>query len=275
MKIIKQASRSCSVDLEGDELWCKSALIGTDYEAYVHLKVSLDNIIKYVQWELYRAPFAYEVKSGEIQELAGQSIFAYSSRSTARFLDPASKDIILELIAEGIRGVLQTNRFAGKGSDNPSFDDFEKKPVADYLAGTCLFHSLPNRFEVARAYIEENYTYPGLSLCHRQKSYHLYAQPDQGLYATACFADSAHEILLTVSLSADGIITEIDGTFLRFPLAVCKTTIDLLKGLKGKKLGDMSKKEIAQFVGGPYGCTHLVEPCYDLALELAQLAMTK
>lgn len=271
MKIIKQASRSCSVDLEGDELWCKSALISTDYEAYVHLKVSVDNIIKHVQWELYRAPFDYEIKSGEIQDLAGQSIFAYSSRHAAQFLDPISRNVMLELISEGIRGVLQTNRFAGKGSENPFFDDFEKRPVADFLAGTCLFHSHPNRFEIARSYIEDNYAFPGVSLCHRQKTYHLYAQAGDSLYATACFADSPHEILLTISLSAEGIITEINGTFLRVPLPVCEPTMDLLKGLKGMQLASMSKKEIAQIIGGPFGCTHMVETCYDLALELAQL----
>ncbi len=274
MKIIKQSSRSCSVDLVGDELWCKSTLISIDYEAYVHLKVSLDNIIKYVQWELYRAPFDYEVKCGEIQGLAGRSIFAYSSRHTAQFLDPVSRDVMLELISEGIRGVVQTNRFAGKNSENPTLEDFEKKPVADFLAGSCAFHSLPNRFELAQSYIEENFTYPGISLCHRQKTYQLFAHPDQVIYATACFADSAHEIFLTFVLSLDGMVTEVNGTFLRFPLPVCETTIDLLQGLKGKKLADMSKKEIAQFVGGPNGCTHLVEPCYDLALELAQLVIT-
>lgn len=275
MKIIKHAARSCTVNLEGNELLCKSALVSTECEAYVHLKVNLNNIIEKMQWELYRAPFDYVVKSGEIRELAGESVFTYSSHLAENYLDPLSKQIILELISEGVRGVMQTSRFPGKKAQiPPSLEELNKRPLADFLTGTCAFHSLPNRFELSQPFREKNYTYPGISLFHRQKSYSLYAQMDRNLYAAASFADTDHEIVANFTIAPDRIIKDVNGTFLRFPLPICETTKELLKNLQGKNMGEMSKKEIAKFVGGPHGCTHLVELCYDLALELAYLTMT-
>jgi hypothetical protein len=107
------------------------------------------------------------------------------------------------------------------------------------------------------------------SLFNRHKSYHIFTNPDGSLYATASLADAYHEILLSLSFSQDGLITEISGSFLRVPREECREGLKPLNTLIGQNISKMKKKELAVFVGGCFGCTHILEMCYDLGLVLA------
>jgi hypothetical protein len=200
--------------------------------------------------------------------LIGTGVAEYSARFVFNTLNPDLRDVLIELISEGIRGARHSENFILMERGYPSYEDFDEKRRRG-LTDSCMCFSNLNRVgmlwtdDMGKQFDNRNKT-----LFSRHKNYHIFANPDGSLFSTACFADTYHEIILTLSFSQCGQIKEISGTFLRSPNKVCCESVKRLSNLIGQNLTEMTKKEIADFVGGTSGCTHALEMCYDLSLSL-------
>jgi|GEM_PF-2478083 Protein of unknown function (DUF2889). len=267
-----QAAWACSVDRSNDNLVVTSSLMSTDYEAIVYLKIDAHTgKIEDACWEVYRVPSGSVRIYGEIPELDGIGILSYSSRLFQPALDPNLSRILVELVSEGIRGILQSQDWTLEERDPQALEEFIVQ-WSGFFQGTCIRFST---FEKVKAILLEELDKKDASrkksLFRRQKSYHIFSNPDGSLSASAGFIDAHHELLLAVSFSPCGEVTDITGKLLRSPHDGCREGLRLLPRLKGKNLSKMSKKEMANLVGGCLGCTHVLEMCYDLGLAMSVL----
>ncbi|HZK87300.1 MAG TPA: DUF2889 domain-containing protein, partial [Syntrophomonas sp.] len=86
---------------------------------------------------------------------------------------------------------------------------------------------------------------------------------------TASFIDTFHHINLELRLDQFGQITNAIGDFINAPHKNCHENTEHLPKIIGLNLPALSKREIAALVGGPDGCTHLLELIGDAASALA------
>ncbi len=266
-----QSAWACAVDHYNDELLVASSLMSTNYEAIVYLKMDAETQkIADAGWEVYRVPSGSVYRYGDIPELEGIGVLSYSSRLFQQALPPDLRRILVELVAEGIRGVIQSHDFIQRNIDPNTFEEFIAQ-WSDFFVGSCIRFSSHERVRAILLEQLEKQTVASRkkSLFRRQKSYHIFSNSDGSLSASAGFIDAHHELLLSVSFSPRGEVTDITGKLLRSPYDGCRLGLELLPRLIGKNLAAMQKKEIADFVGGCSGCTHILEMCYDLGLALS------
>lgn len=264
-----QAAWACSVDHFNGDLMVASSLMSTYYEAIVYLKINAHTgTITDASWEVYRVPSGSVHLHGEIPELDGIGILSYSSRLFQPSLDPDLSRVLAELVSEGIRGILQSQDFTLEEREPQALEEFIAQ-WSGFFQGTCVrFSTLEQVRAILLEQLEKQDAARKISLFRRQKSYHIFLHPDGALSASAGFIDAHHELLLGVSFSPCGEVTDINGKFLRSPHVECHEGLVLLPRLIGKNLSKMRKKEIADLVGGCSGCTHILEMCYDLGLAL-------
>jgi len=270
-----QVSQSCLVDRVENELWITNVFISTACEASVHIKVDVRSFkIKYAWWYVYRTPDCVLVRSGEIPVLIETDVQEYSTNVVLQDLDPDLREILVELISESIRCTRQSEVFISKERGYESYKEFKEYRNKILLDSCVCFSNLNHAGMLCTNHMGEQNATRIKDLFQRHKNYHIFANTDGKLFSTACFADTFHEIHLAVSFSQCGQIENISGTFLRSPSKMCCGSEKILNNLVGKNLSKMTKKEIAEFVGGSSGCTHILEMCYDLGLSLKEIELT-
>ena len=265
-----QSSCSSSVEREGEDLLVKSVLIRTDYEASAQLIVDARSFkIKYARWDVFRSPDGYMTASREVPELIGLEAYLNSGIQMRQAVGTEINGMPLFLMAECIKGMVQAETFLifERGfSSLESFDEHWEMASVN----SCRYYSNLDLIDMKwTEYMGEHSTSRNRGLFYRNKSLHVFRNPDGSMLATAGFIDSFHEIVVRASFSKDGLISECLGNFLRGPDKLCLETLDLLPKLIGKKLAAMSKKEIAVYIGGPCGCSHLLDIFSDLGQAVA------
>lgn len=272
-----QASWSTSVARNENKLLITSCLISTDYEANVFLELDTEtSLLKNVRWEVYRTPAGMTLRYGEISELKGVAVMSYSTRLFLHTLDTDLQGVLVELVSEALRGVIQSLNFLLKERGYPTSKIFREN-WCNFFLGSCIHFSTLEQVtsHLAEMVEEQLVSLRKESIFQRHKSYHIFANSDGSLFATAGFADTYHEIILTIAFSPGGQVTEISGSLLRSPSIRCCDGLELLNRLIGTNLTKLRKKEIADFVGGSSGCTHIVEMCYDLGAALSASKVTQ
>lgn len=84
---------------------------------------------------------------------------------------------------------------------------------------------------------------------------------------TSTMCDTFHEINMVMLVDLNkAIVMDAKVEFLRQPDAICTETAKLADKLIGLNLGPGLTKRVKEVVGGPSGCTHLM----DLVLEAAK-----
>ncbi len=270
MKAVYQASFSCLVERKAEELLIKSTFISTDYEASAQLKVDISSFrINQAHWDMFRSPDGYMIMSREIPELIGVEAYLYSGSQIRKAVGEEMNGIPLELIIECIRGVGQAEAFLIFERGFPSLKIFDEY-CHEVGLNSCHYYSNLDRIAMTwTEYMGDHSTSRDKELFYRHKNYCIFLQSDGSLLTSAGFIDSFHEIALIIALSQEGLILECSGNLLRGPDRICYETVELLPRLAGKNLAAASKKEIAGWLGGPQGCTHLFEMFWDLGSTIA------
>lgn len=270
MNAVYHATYSCTVDRKGTELLTRCALISTDYEASAQLAVDIHNFkINYVGWDIYRTPAGYTLISQDIPELNGVEAYFYSGSQIRQAVGHVMNGIPLELITECIRGIGQAEAFIIKERGFSSPEQFDEY-CGEIGIDSCYYYSNLDLLEMPWSeYMGEHSYARDKDLFYRHKYYTIFSQPDNSLLTSASFVDTFHEIAMVTTLNAEGLITECSGDFMRSPDKICYKTLELLSQLKGQNLAAASKKEIAGWLGGSLGCTHLYEMACDLGKTLA------
>ena len=107
-------------------------------------------------------------------------------------------------------------------------------------------------------------------LFNRYKNTQVEKLDNDILKITSTMCDTFHEIdmVLYVDLN-DTIIKEAKIQFIRQPDIICKETAKLADVLVGLSMGPGLTQKVKELLGGPSGCTHLM----DLTLEAARAFM--
>lgn len=266
-----QSSWSCVANLDGDRLELTTALVNIDYEVSMRIDIDVRTfIITYARWDAYRSPRSNRVRNGEIQVLVGTDIMKYSTRSILKSLDPDITDILAELVTETVRCATQSEPFVIKHRGHPSYLKYDEG-LQIRFKDSCMWYSNidPVKRAVHSAFMEDRCDRK-TNVFNRNKNYHIKRIPEGTIMASASFADSFHEVWLTASLSAEGVVQTVSGDLLRCPDPICCRGVDLINNLIGKNFADITRKEMVGLVGGSQGCIHVAEACYDLAWTFTQ-----
>lgn len=263
MELIYQKNRFCSVKrIHSGELLAEASVLGTEIEATGTLKVDQSSFeIKDARWEIFRSPKGVFNGSNEAPGLKGATAYFGIGRHLRREVGDLAGGLVRELLAECVKGIIQSETFLFQERGFPTlraYCEHWRKAQVD----SCRYQS--NLHRVKRWWNEYvDGLQHGLNLFNRTKNCAVYRLPD-GLIVHSGFSDSYHELGLLSRVDLAGRVQECSCTFLRAPDQVCFECALLPGNLKSVALTTSNKKQLAEIVGGPQGCEHLV----DLVEEL-------
>ena len=254
--------------LPGGELLAEAFLLSTDFEAAGRLQVDLKSfLIREAAWNIYRSPGGNLDGGGEVPELRGVEAYFNAGGALRRAVGGAGGGWPRELLAECVRGIIQAETYIFVERGYPTAEAYEKYWEEAYL-NSCRYYSNLDRVTTSWFGHVGNHDRQGC-LYSRCKSCAVYRRPAGGLAAAGSFSDSFHELGVNLTLDEEGIVTAARGNFLRAPDRVCFENAGHLDYLSGKQIAVMNKKVVAEGIGGPQGCNHLVDLVYDLGRAVA------
>ncbi len=269
MKSIHHCHWHTSVHIHGKEsLYGKTAFLSTGLECAASLRVNVKTFrIEKARWEVYRGPDG--PVSADIDGLMGVEAYLGSGNALRQAVLEDWGEKALSLVSETVRGIIQAETFVymERGyEDAKSYDEYWERM---YL-NTCRYYS--NLDRISRRWEEHVADQNRFSnFFNRFKSVSV-AADGQAFLAHASLSDSFHEVGLSLTLDkGPGTVTSVFCTLLRAPDAVCFEADGFARNLLGKRLADMSKKEIASALAGGQGCVHIIDICSDLAATLRDL----
>lgn len=263
MEFIYQKNWFCSVKrIHDGELLAEATVLQTDLEATGRLKVDQSSFeIKDARWEIFRSPGGVFNGSNEEPGLKGASAYFNIGREIRKAVGDAAGGLVMDLLLECVRGVIQSETFLFKERGFPTFRTYVehwRKAQTD----TCRYHS--NLHRVTRWWDEYvGDLQHGLNLFNRTKSIAVYRLPDS-LMVHCGFSDTYHELGMLSRVDLAGRVQECSSTYFRAPDQVCCECALLSAAIKDLLLPECTRKQLSQVVGGSQGCDHLS----DLVEEL-------
>lgn len=256
---------SCRVDrIDKDNLLSEAILLTTDQELRARLITNVKSFkIQKASWELLRTPLGYTKEYHEVPELVG--IIAYLNsgqqiREAVKYLP----GIPLKLFFECIKGNVQAETYLVYERGCSSLEEYNEYFAAHSVDSCSYYANLDHVTNSWQGYVKGASAYRDHSLYYRTVNHHLARQKNDVIMVVSSLSDSFHEISIRASFAKPGVLAEIQGDFLRAPDNICLETINRLLLMSGKNISAMSKKELAQYVGGPCGCTHLLDLVYEM-----------
>ncbi len=249
-------------------LWAETVYHDTIHDLVAGMQVNIRSfVIEQAQWEQHRpvVPDAEELRA--VPELSGIEAYFSSGAQVSRALAPYGETLMGQLFAETVKGVIQAESFIFKERGYQTAEDYSRA-WRDFYTGSCRYYSNLDRVR------QEWYQHVGTTtragiLFSRFIAQTLYRVSSERLLLQGTFNDSFHELAVSIELdAANRRVEEISGRLLRCPDQVCREATFFLPELKGTKLEDLSKKEIAGCLGRNQGCVHLIDLTFDLAYTL-------
>ena len=99
-------------------------------------------------------------------------------------------------------------------------------------------------------------------LFEREKTYTI-EKKNGNIFCKGYLSDTYHEMLTLIKIDSEGIITENKIKIIRAPGVSCFTNDENNNSLMGRKLSEISKRDIISALGGCDGCYHIVEMYID------------
>lgn len=269
MKSVHYSNCHTSIRVHGKEsLYGRTTFLSTGLECSASLLVNVRTFrIKKARWEIYRGPVGPLTR--EIEGLAGVEAYLGSGNALRQAVLETCGERALSLISETVRGFIQAETFVytERGyKDAGSYDDFWEK----MYQGTCRYYS--NLGRAARRWADHVGDQERFSTLFNRFKNVSASSGGQACEATASLSDSFHEVGLNLTLDKSlGTVTSIRCGLLRAPDPVCFEAGPLAENLLGKKITQMSKKEIASALGGGQGCVHIIDICSDTAAVLQDM----
>lgn len=270
-KAAYNSNSSCRVDrINKDTLLSEAILLTTDQELRARLIVDVHSFeIREANWVLYRTATGYTKEYHDVPELIGLKAYLNSGQQ----MREATKELPrfpLKLFFESVKGIIQAETYLVYERGCSSLDDYNQY-FASISGDSCSYYTNLDRVANSwQGYVEGATAYREHGLFYRNTNHHLARQKDD-ILAVSTFSDSFHELSVRATFSKLGILSEIQGDFLRAPDNICLETINRLSQMPGKNIAVMSKKELAQYIGGPCGCTHLLDLVYEMCQAHQQL----
>lgn len=270
MEVLYQSNVFSSVKkVHSEELLASSSFLSTELEAVAQLRADIKSFrITEARWDIFRSPGDVLNGGRNLDELKGVEAYFSAGGALRKAAGDEGGGLPRELLADCVRGIIQAETFVFTGRGYPTAKEYEQYWDGMYL-DSCRYYS--NLDRVQRKWFDYVDSSMGRTcLFNRSKSCVVYRQPGGELSAFGAFSDSFHELGVHVSFTGEGVITSSTGNFLRAPDQVCFENSAHLSLLVGKSIAGIGKKEVAVEVGGPQGCSHLVDLIYDVGKAVAR-----
>ena len=238
------------------ELHSQCSFVSTLEESSAWITVSPNDFrIQQAAMETYRSLHG-EIGCLEFPELVGMEAYLQAGSQLKIIFGPEQQEI-RELFTECIKGVIQSEPYLWIERD---FQDQSAWIDHWYAVNdkSCYTFSHPTD-------VTEDWFVAPRSKNLFNRSYVVHIQKGKGRnVAKGIFIDPWHEISVCLVLDQQNVIVEASSAQIRVPAKICDKAAGSMQNLVGCNAYDLSKKDIAAFVGGPEGCTHLLEIVSDV-----------
>lgn len=251
--------------ISDQELLSECTVLSTKQEAVAWIIATVTDLrIKKAVFSRYRSPKG-EVINEDFPELIGVEAYLNSGPQLKKLVAMKGQGLARELLAECINGIVQSETFFFNERGFADADAFYTYWDEMYV-NSCLRFSHPDPDDLFKDRVGCLDRSPQLFM--RISDVAVYRELDDSRLILSTFNDSHHELSMQLTVDKDGIVKDASTGFTRVPYQICKETAGLVERLIGQRLAGMSKKTIAEQVGGPEGCQHIVETVYDSSQAL-------
>ncbi len=273
IKVIEQGAYMNRIDKTPDgKITAECSFLSTHYECSVTIYADARGMkTEKVLYAVHRTPQNDNLAQGEIQELAGETCTLAASKIVKTLPDYDGNGYIKELILENLRGINQAEIYMLEEINVANPIEYEKiwlHEKVDY----CRPYTgrMPGLYEWPN-YVNSLNHYRTRNLYNKYKQYTVITEGGDDIFIDGAYHDSFHEMHAQLTYSATGReISEFDMTMQRWPFAACFEMDHTAAGLfVGKKIDDLTKREVGKLIGGSNGCFHLV----DIVADMAKAAM--
>lgn len=245
-----------------------AVIISRRTEAQARLVVGVrDYLIREAVWEVAKAPGGVGSGCGQVPEAVGEKANTGIHSALAGLIEIPEGAVLRALFFECVKGLMQaeTYLYIERGyADEASYEAY----WMDKESSGCRFYvthqkDAPSWFEHVGPYRRTR------NLFNRSKNYILSTRGHLSAIQ-GTFTDSYHEMACEVVYDRQsGIIEACDLWMFRAPGESCLPTVRQGDLFVGTNIYNLTRKNVAQIVGGAMGCYHLTDLLADL-LPLAQ-----
>lgn len=270
MKSIHHSHWHTAVSVTGpDTLSARTSFLSTGIECAAELTVDIGTFrIQKALWEIYRGPDG--ALSCEIDGLKEVEAYFRSGESLREAVLRKYGPKAHSLFSETVRGIIQAETFltGERGYESPeSYDQY----WSNMYINSCRYYS--NLDRVTSRWSDHISGQERFNNCLYNK-FKAVSVSDRGdtYHAVSSLSDSFHEAGINITLDKNtGAVLTADCRLLRAPDAVCFESGCFSQKLEGAKPGSLSKKDVANLLGGGQGCVHIIDLCHDVFTVLGQL----
>ncbi len=203
---------------------------------------------------LYRDMLNEEIM--QVDELLGIKAYLGTGLELKRAFVGMDEPFAAPLFAETIRGIIQAETFIFNERGYSSMEEYSRY-WEDMYRDSCRYYSNLDRIKT----VWDHYV-PGAGregyLFLRYKSYFLYSTGEAKYFIAGSISDTFHEMNACLRIAGEEIIS-VEGSMLRVPDEICKEATGFFTPLTGRKIINVSKKEISAWLGRGQGCVHLID----------------
>lgn len=240
----------------------RTCFLSTGIECAATLTADISTFrIQRALWEIYRRPGG--ASSAEIGRLKGVEAYFRSGELLRDALLKEYGQKAHSLFSETVRGIIQSETFLIGERGYESAESYDRYWNNMYI-NSCRYYS--NLDRVTSHWSDHISGQERFNGCLYNK-FKAVSVSDCGdtYHAGASLSDSFHEVGMNLTLDKQtGTVLSADCRLLRAPDAVCFESGGCSQKLLGVKPGSLSKRNVAELLGGGQGCVHIIDLCHDV-----------
>jgi len=251
-----------------NDILAQSHLVDTAMNASAKIRASVNSFkIFDARWDIYHSPGGKLNAGGEVVGLRGAEAYIDVGpvlRAATESLGTMPRYLLTDCIAGIVLGEIGILKERGYSS----LDELEHFWRENQATSCYRFAHMDKSTQSWAGYIEGNRSWTDC-LFNRTKTATIFSDDSGKIKVCGTLADFYHELSIIVTFDK-GIIVACDGQFLRCPDSSCLECIGRLDDLIGKSLNELTKKELGRYIGGPLGCSHLLDILDHIKLTINQ-----
>lgn len=240
-----------------NDLFAQTHLVDTVMDASATIRTAIDNLeIKEARWDIYRSPGGKLNGGGELSGLHGVKAYIDAGpalRDATETLGSTPRYILTDCIAGIVLGEVAT--LPERGYAN--LDELESFWRKNQSMSCHRFAQVERSTQTWAEYVEGARSWNNY-LFNRFKTATIYGDDNGKIEVRGTLVDYYHELSIT-AVVVNGILEKCTGQFLRYPDSICLECMTRLDDLNGKSLNHLTKKELGRYIGGPQGCSHMLD----------------
>lgn len=248
---------------EAEVLISKCHMISDVFDVVAQIKVDISEfMIEEAKWQVRRSPTGQCTQEIDLKEMLGNSGYIQGKKALMRISESPEGALKKYMMIQCINGLVQGETAVYKERGFKERSDYDR--YWDELEKNgCRMYTYPSTEDERWMDYVESIPEKG-TVFHRTK--HCIVKEDkEGFVIMGDFNDSYHH--LAMSIYIDGKTEEIKDCniqFLRAPGSSCFTNHIHSSKMIGKKIGDVVKADIVNWLGRGEGCYHLVDICVEM-----------